>query len=300
MFKKIQDSDFAKLESFFTNQQYKLCEYSLSLIMSWNNCIYNAFYSIRDNYLFVLEVEIENPVKKRLMLPLSAPFGFPNPQKLAFYAKKFSCRHYYYVPQDYLEVAGVEELEKYFNIYEQSDYTDYICETSDLASLKGHKYSKKRNLINQFKKKFQENIKVSPIDNLSSESIMDMFNRWDEHQDTKTGETLLECEKKAIKNSLKNFKTFEMRGIGVFMDGKLNAFSIGSQLTKNTLSLNFQKALPDIKGLYQFSDNEFAKTVPPQYVYVNRESDMGKPGLKKAKLSYYPSRIIKSYILELK
>ena len=297
---KLKTSDFARFEKFFNIHKYNLCEYSLSSIIFWDNCINNIFYTVNDDKLFIAEAGMENPLKKRLLLPMTIPFKFLSPQKLSDYAKKLSFRYYYYVPQNYLNDAKIEKIEKYFNIYEQADYANYIYKTSDLAFLKGGKYSKKRNLISQFLKKNLKTVKIAPIENSSVKDIMNMFDKWKNHQNIKIKEKLLECEKKAIKKSLENFKFLKLRGIQIFIDGSLSAFAIGSKLNENTFCLNFQKALPNIKGLYQFLDNEFMKTIGPKYIYVNKENDLGKEGLKKAKLSYYPIEIIKSYILELK
>jgi len=64
--------------------------------------------------------------------------------------------------------------------------------------------------------------------------------------------------------------------------------------------MNFEKALDNVKGLYQFLDNELAKHLPPHYAFINKESDLEKPGLAKAKESYYPCSKVKSYMLTLK
>jgi uncharacterized protein len=298
--KKLKISDFNELEKFFTPHKYNLCEYSLSSIIFWDNCINDIFYHISDGKLFIAEASMENPLKKKLLLPLSLPFKFLSPKELSDYAKKLSFQYYYYVPQNYLDSAKIEKIEKYFNIYEQAAYANYIYKTADLALLKGSKYSKKRNLISQFKKNNPQTVEISSMTNSSLQDIMVMFDSWKNGQDIKITQETLECERKAIRNSLKNFKALKMSGIQIFINGILSAFAMGSELNENTFCLNFQKALPDIKGLYQFLDNEFIKTIPSKYIYVNKENDLGKEGLKKSKLSYYPIEIIKSYILETK
>ncbi len=63
--------------------------------------------------------------------------------------------------------------------------------------------------------------------------------------------------------------------------------------------LCFEKADADIEGIYQFLDNECAKRLFSGYRFINKESDMGKPGLTKSKQSYHPVEIIKSYCLTL-
>jgi hypothetical protein len=64
--------------------------------------------------------------------------------------------------------------------------------------------------------------------------------------------------------------------------------------------LNYEKAFSNVKGLYQFLDNQCAKQLFAGYRYINKESDMSLPNLARMKRSYHPVLRVKSYQLTLK
>ena len=302
MFKQLKIENYSDIRDFFDIYGWSLCEYSLSSILAWNHCLYDVHYRVEGDLLFISEIEIEKPENRRLLLPLTRPFRRPLPAELAGWAAKLGYRQYYYATEDYLAAAGLPEVEKFFTVREQPGYMDYIYNTSDLAGLKGHKYSKKRNLLSQFDRtvKAAHEVKVEALTQASSGRCIALLDEW--ARDPEIGEQLdmLNCERKAILNGLRCFELLQLRGVTVSIDGKIAGFAFGGWLSKDTFVLNFEKALGGVKGLYQFLDNEFAKCLPARYAYINKESDLCKPGLAKAKESYYPCRKVKSYILTLK
>ena len=62
--------------------------------------------------------------------------------------------------------------------------------------------------------------------------------------------------------------------------------------------MHFEKADGEIQGAYAIVNREFARLVKaryPQVRYLNREDDMGLPGLRKAKESYHPDLMVEKY-----
>ena len=86
----------------------------------------------------------------------------------------------------------------------------------------------------------------------------------------------------------------------VRIDDAVSAIGIGSRLNRTTATLNFEKALSGIKGLYQFLDNECAKRLFNEFQYINKESDMNLPNLAESKQSYNPILRVKSFALTLR
>jgi hypothetical protein len=84
------------------------------------------------------------------------------------------------------------------------------------------------------------------------------------------------------------------------VDDAVSAFAIGDRLTPDMGVLMFEKAFSGIKGLYQYLDRACARRFFDGLAFINKESDMGIPGLRQAKRSYHPVAISKSCMLTLR
>ena len=59
--------------------------------------------------------------------------------------------------------------------------------------------------------------------------------------------------------------------------------------------IHIEKANPDIRGLYQAINNEFIRHEFSEVEFINREEDMGLPGLRQAKESWQPRSLCWKY-----
>lgn len=298
-FEKLKDTDYKLLKAFAQKGFQESSFYCPASILMWNECVNSYYHCSFEDYLLVMEEGEDQKDKKRLLMPFSErPLS---PEKLAYILKETGFSSFYYCPENYFE-GGMSKAENLFRVYVQDGAADYIYRCEDLALLKGSKYSKKRNLISQFEKNYLENgmVETLVLNRTNIADIMDLSKEWKEHEEADELMDIMECEFKAIEKTLKNWEEFELFGISVYIERKIAGFAVGSFLNNFTADLNFEKARKDIKGLYQFLDREFARSLPAGYVFINKEADMGKPGLAKAKSSYHPAKNPKSYILELK
>ncbi|HYA12703.1 MAG TPA: phosphatidylglycerol lysyltransferase domain-containing protein [Syntrophales bacterium] len=300
-FKQLDITDYQNLRIFFDKQQYRLCDYSLLSLIVWSNQRLKTFYSIDDKTLIVYNKSSSNLNDNHLILPIS-PDANITPEYLFNLAKKLGFISYWSVPEDYLMKYGAKEIESFFKINEQTEFDDYVYLTNDLMYLKGNKFTRQRNLINQFSKAYleKEKVDVEMINHDNAEECLNFLNEWCDLRkcDMEHNEGLA-CEKMAAIKTLNNIDALEVKGILVRIDGKVSAFGISSHLTDDMGVLNFEKANPKIKGLYQFLDNECAKRLFADYKYINKESDMKLPNLAQSKKSYNPVMKIKSYRLTL-
>ena len=70
------------------------------------------------------------------------------------------------------------------------------------------------------------------------------------------------------------------------------AFTFGRKVTDDTIDVCVEKADTSVDGAYSVINQQFAVHLPNSIIYINREEDMGLPGLRKSKLSYHPEILL--------
>lgn len=300
-FKPLIPRDFDRYLPYFKNQRYPLCAYALSSIIAWTNKEYQPFGAEFDGALIVgseFETMKEN---RHLLLPISPEREF-SPEQLASIARRAGYPQYWFVPGDYVDRFGKAVVERYFQVLPHPAYDDYVYRVEDLAGLKGNRYSKKRNLIKQFKRNYVDagKVEVGPITEEVVEACLVFLEEWCQERDCDADDQLdLSCEKRAAIHTINHVDTFDVKGIFLSIDGQVSAFGISAPLTDDMATLQYEKAFTNVKGLYQYFDNACAKMLFEGYTYLNKESDMGIPGLAKAKKSYHPAKMVTSVKLVL-
>ena len=279
-FKELTPLDYATYLPYFDNQRYTLCAYSLSSIIAWSNAEYKPFGAEYED-AFVVAAEFKTMKQNRLS----------------------GHTQFWFVPKTYVDHFGEAAVGRYFAIIHQGAYDDYVYRVDDLAGLKGNRYSKKRNLIKQFQREYVDpgRVAIDPINGDNTEACLRFLESWCREHDCDADDQVdLSCEKQAAINTLKHFDRFDLKGILLRIDGQVSAFGISAPLTRDMATLQYEKAIGSIKGLYQYFDNACARILFKGYTFMNKESDMGIPGLTKAKRSYHPFKMVRSVNLILK
>lgn len=181
-----------------------------------------------------------------------------------------------------------------FRLHPDRNGCDYIYDINDLADLKGRKFQKKRNHLNKFREN-HPNCKAVPITPDNRASAEEMVATWyTQHE----GNDDYHLEKQAIKRAFSNMDALGLEGLALEEDGKIIAMTMGSRLSETTFDIHFEKALEEVDGAYPAINQAFAAYLREKYpdlLYLDREDDMGLPGLRKAKLSYNPHHLVTKF-----
>lgn len=194
------------------------------------------------------------------------------------------------VRQSAASVATLEQT--LFTIAGDRANSDYVYLVKDMAELAGRNYSAKRNLIKQCLREYSCVFEAITGTNLGE--CRDLLDRWCDlrHCELDHG---LSGEWLALKETMAHFLEFGLLGGLVRVNGTVEAFAIGERLNRDTAVCHFEKALPAVQGLGQLINQWFAAHCLGDFTYVNREQDLGIPGLRQAKESYHPSHLVEKF-----
>lgn len=291
MFKDIDIDCKNILDKYFNLVDYEACEYCFTTLYMWKD-LYKTKYYVEDDFAIVAG-EYEN--KGFIILPLASKENMN--KAFDFIIKNFEKGN----KQIHLKAIDKEVVEYLKNIYgerfeyiEERNNFDYIYEGESLRTLSGRKNQKKRNHLNSFIKEYGNRVGYKKLEEVDFDECINLLKDWSEDKEDSIE---LDSEFKAINRIFKNYKELKntLKISGIYIDSKLEAFSIGEMLNDNMAVIHVEKANADIRGLYPYINQQFLLNEFSDVEFVNREEDLGIEGLRKAKLSYHPVKFAEKY-----
>ncbi len=177
------------------------------------------------------------------------------------------------------------------------DHFDYVYASRDLIQLSGRKYHNKKNHINRFLRKYRFDY-IPFTDNLVDECLV-VLEKWCDQKECNKY-PVLRAETDAVKEALQYFNPLKIEGGAILIDGKVEAFSLGELLNRETAVIHVEKADPHIPELFTVINQQFCEKQWSGVPYINREQDLGIAGLRQAKVSYNPVRLIEKFRILLR
>jgi hypothetical protein len=174
-------------------------------------------------------------------------------------------------------------------LYPDRNYFEYVYRSEDLASLPGKDYLSIRRHLNKFRKNCKP--AVEAITTRNQGEVKEFLIEWCEWKNC-DGEPFLAHEKEALICALTSMEELGLSGLLIRVVGKVGAISLFEPLNEETLVVHFEKGLPDCEGIYKAINAETAFYARERFRFINRESDMGVPGLREAKMRYHPHHMV--------
>ena len=172
--------------------------------------------------------------------------------------------------------------------------SDYIYLRSELASLSGKAFHKKKNHFSKFVRTYPDYkyYEIGACNIYDAQKVADAW--YYEHLQDEDASQL--AEYKAIKEALENFEELGLIGGIIYVNDSPCAMTIASKINENTVDVHFEKAVGEyaLNGGYAAINKLFSEKLDG-VTWLNREEDIGIEGLRKAKLSYRPKTMLKKY-----
>jgi len=298
--KKITLEDMALFTEVFGRIKPIASEFTFPYLYMWRKD-YNFSYAIVEDYICMISKSRVYPPYSFCPIPIN---GVDDELKLKK-AIRF-IEGYFEENGLLLRYARVSEgcIDKLKAVYKDSvtieplPHTfDYVYNASDLISLAGKKFSKKRNHISQFMRLYGD-YEYVPVteDNLGEcKRILDQWaEKFESDIDSQNSERF------ACYELFENWNRFtSLRGGLIKVNGSFEAFTIGELLNPETALIHIEKANTDYHGLYTIINREFCRNEWSNIKYINREEDLGIEGLRKSKLSYNPAFMVKKFLVKV-
>ena len=283
-----------EISPYLKKNTYGICDFSFSNIFAWQKA-FNTQYAVIEGYLVLKSISPDG--KTRFLMPVGGEIE--NLKKVIFALMETAEKE----KSDFEIVSASEEFAKEVEeLFEGAlvakdnrDYCDYRYLAQTLSDLKGKKLHSKRNHINKFKELYPD-FEYKTITAEMIPECAEMQKKWCEKNNCKE-ESSLDRESCAVRRVFRHFESLPLRGGALYVNSEMVAFTFGQKLTEDTFDVMIEKAFSDVQGAYTVINQMFVQAQNGEFTYINREEDLGIPGLRQAKLSYHPEKLLKKLVI---
>ncbi len=293
-FKELECTDKEVFDEYFGSRYCENAEYTFTNLYMWREML-NLQWAVDDDVLYIFSSNEET-------FAAWQPIGSQDKMhdaitKILQTAEQLrGGKEFMFVV---VEKIFADELEKYpnakFNITADRDNFDYVYLAQDLINLSGRKFHGKKNHLNAFKKEYPD-AKYLPITEEIIPKCREELNLWyKEHKRANPDDPFIGYEQAAIHEIFDHFDAFKLKGGAILIDNRVVAFTFGEKLNSDTAVIHVEKADPTVRGIYVAINQAFVENEWSDMIYINREEDMGIDGLRQAKESYRPIKMIEKF-----
>ena len=198
------------------------------------------------------------------------------------------------MPEDLVQEIQVAGLP--YDVNHDRDNDDYIYSRQQLCSLGGRRMHQKKNHYNYFVSHYQ--FECLPITAELVPDLLAVQAGWlatKEERNISGNQLLHEVE--SVHELLRHQAELGQTGMAIKIDGRIEGFTMGEIMSRDTALVHIEKANYEIRGLYVALFSHFCRELPENIIYINREQDLGLEGLRKSKESLKPDHMRQKYLV---
>lgn len=285
-FRPVTTADLPLVAHYLAQTDSRTCDYTIGGIYLWID-VFNYEISEADDILL-----IRGRQENDLTLPaFSLPLG---PEESVGHAVRLLAEHHHplrfsAIPEDRLHLFAevgcthVSEL--------GPDWSDYIYSMDSMATLAGNAMKRKRNHVNRFMTD-NPSYRFVELDPERCRTLLASVGH--------DGSMLGSAEFAAVDNMLADWDSFRPYLHGRMLldeSGRTVAFTV-CEVKDDTLHVHIEKADHSVSGSGETVAHLLCKEMKslyPQLTYVNRQDNAGDEGLRTAKESWRPLRLLPKY-----
>ncbi|MFX1566975.1 MAG: DUF2156 domain-containing protein [Promethearchaeota archaeon] len=299
--KPIEITHKALFDEFFQKYPPEISEFTFTNLFMWRNYYNFLFMEFKDHLILFSYDYLKNRRKPinvgtKDYLYFFPPIG-PSPDKIIIEIfENLRNVEVHRVPENICQKLMENQNFPKLNLdcLEDRNNWDYIYNRDEILNLAGNKYRQNRRWLQKFLNTYDFDFQLLTEDLI--EKCKELQLEWCIMRACTEDESL-DAEQDAIYEALNNFKTLGFSGGLICVDDKCAAYTFGEILNNNTLVIHIEKAHMEYEGSYQAINNFFLKNCCIDVIFVNREQDLGIEGLRRAKESYKPIKMIKKSII---
>jgi hypothetical protein len=177
------------------------------------------------------------------------------------------------------------------------DNDDYVYLARQLATLTGRRMHQKKNHYNYFIAHNQ--FECLPVTSDLTPELLAVQEGWlaTKVEREEIAPRQLRHEMESVREILEHLDELDLLGLAIRLGGRLEGFTLGEQVRPDTALVHLEKANPEIRGLFVALTSHFCRALPPDVTYVNREQDLGLPGLRRSKESLKPDHLVRKFTI---
>lgn len=215
-------------------------------------------------------------------------------RKIIEYCKNNNLPYGFY-PFTAENTAYLDKMNVHYEVNRSDNFNDYLYYVEDLAEFKGKNFHRHKNHVNKFDKEYSS-FSFEFINESNIDEVKTFFTEYAKEKQHEQLDSTEQEELRKIPELLDNLEEYNLFGYCIKIDNSVKGFELG-EIVGNMYYSHIQKADREIDGIYTKMVNSAAKDLKGRALIINREEDMGDPGLRDSKQRYHPFGFVKKEMI---